>query len=85
MNKICEVCGEAANVLCMECKKYLCIECDTFLHGKERNKTHTREKISKNLPVDTKCPEHTKHPLEYFCEDDYGTPIAFVETYCLKL
>ena len=69
MSKTCEVCGDPATVLCLECGKYLCGECDAVVHKEEQNKSHKRESFT----VDTKCPEHTAHSLEYFCEDDYGT------------
>ena len=72
MSKACEMCGDPATVLCLECSKYLCDECSTVVHKRERNKLHKIEAISKTLTVDTKCPEHKEHPLEYFCEDDYG-------------
>ena len=77
MSKTCEVCGDIANTLCLECNKYLCDECDALVHKRERNKSHKREVIDKNLPVDTKCPEHTKYPLEYLCENDCGTTMTF--------
>ena len=77
MSKLCEMCGDTANVLCLECCKYLCGGCSAMIHEKEWNKSHKIEPISQNLPVDTKCPEHKEYPMKYFCEDDNGTTSKF--------
>ena len=44
-NKICDICGEEADNLCFKCSMYLCESCFKFIHEKNRNKNHKKEKI----------------------------------------
>ena len=38
----------------------------------KENKNHKKEKIDYFLPIDTRCPEHPKVPLDLFCINEKG-------------
>ena len=43
--KVCDICGEEANIICFDCVNYYCDSCSNFIHGKKINKEHKKEKI----------------------------------------
>ena len=40
--KICEICGEFAKILCLKCNSYFCDSCDKYVHEKKRNIQHKK-------------------------------------------
>ena len=71
-NKLCEVCQIPATNLCFECFLYLCDSCYKIIHNKLQNNKHQKEKIDYFVPIDTKCQEHPKNPINLFCIDEKG-------------
>ena len=70
--KQCEICGNDATSLCYKCISYFCEECYKYVHSKDRNKEHKKEKVDYFVPIDTKCPDHPKIPVTLFCVDEKG-------------
>ena len=70
--KLCEICKSEANSLCLECISYFCEECYKYIHGKKENSKHKKEKIDYFVPIETKCKDHQKVPINLFCVDDKG-------------
>ena len=70
--KKCEICGLEAKSLCLNCIMYLCENCYKFVHEKDINKNHNKEKIDYFCPIETKCPEHKKDRINLFCVDEKG-------------
>ena len=68
--KLCEICGVQANNLCLKCISYFCESCYKFIHEKELNIQHKKEKIDYFAPIDVKCPNHPKYPMELFCLEE---------------
>ena len=68
--KLCEICGVQANNLCLKCISYFCDSCYKFIHEKELNNQHKKEKIDYFTSIDVKCPKHPKYPMELFCVDE---------------
>ena len=68
--KKCDICGEQASSLCFNCNTYFCDSCFKFIHDKELNKNHPKEKIDYFAPIDLKCPDHPKIPMSLFCLSD---------------
>ena len=75
--KQCEICKIEATSLCLECISYYCDECYKYVHNKKENKNHKKEQIDYFVPIDTKCPEHSKRILDLFCIDEKGNPLKF--------
>ena len=77
MDKIkkCEICKEYASKICLNCLNYYCHNCNKFVHDKKENQNHKIEKIDYFVPIDTKCIEHPKYPLDYFCLNEKGKEI----------
>ena len=73
----CDICGEQASCLCFQCIMYFCDSCFKMIHDKQINKDHKKEKIDYFVPIDIKCPEHPKIPINLFCLDDKGKNIFF--------
>ena len=71
-NKICDICGEEADNLCFKCTMYLCESCFKFIHEKNRNKNHKKEKIDSFIPFPIKCPDHPKDRINLFCVNEKG-------------
>lgn len=65
--KVCDICGEEANIICFDCVNYYCDSCSNFIHGKKINKEHKKEKIYFSNLLNIKCETHPKNKLEYFC------------------
>jgi len=70
--KSCDICGIEATSLCFECEMYFCDTCYKFLHDKQKNSQHVKEKIDVYIPIDIKCPQHPKCLQNLFCIDDKG-------------
>ena len=70
--KLCQICGENANNLCYNCVMYLCDSCFKFIHDKNINKNHKKEKVDYFLPISLKCPYHPKDRINLFCLDEKG-------------
>jgi len=70
--KQCEMCRIPATNLCFECFIYFCDSCYKIIHDKLQDKNHKKEKIDYFAPIDTKCPEHKKVPINLFCIDEKG-------------
>ena len=64
-----EICGIEATSLCLKCISYYCDPCFKYIHEKQINNQHKKEKIDYYAPIDTKCPEHPKIPITLFCID----------------
>ena len=75
--KKCEICGIEATNLCLKCISYYCDSCFKFIHDKQINNQHKKEKIDYYAPIDTKCPEHPKIPITLFCVDEKGKFIFY--------
>ena len=76
-NNLCEICGEAANNLCLKCVMYLCDSCFKFIHDKNKNKNHKKEKIDYFVPIPLKCTFHPKDRINLFCSDEKGKNISY--------
>ena len=70
--KQCELCKIEASSLCQNCMSYYCDECYKYIHSKKENDNHKKEKIDYFVPIDTKCQEHPKIPINLFCIDEKG-------------
>ena len=70
--KKCEICKVEATCLCLQCYSYLCDLCFKYVHEKESNKNHKREKIDSYIQIDTKCPDHSTIPINLFCVEEKG-------------
>ena len=70
--KLCEICDEPAKSLCLDCANYLCEACYKYIHEKKKNINHKKEAIDPFNPMDIKCPDHPKIPMNLFCKDDQG-------------
>ena len=68
--KKCEICGLNSTCLCFQRIEYSCDSCFKFIHDKELNSGHKKEKIDPYFPMDLKCPEHKKIPYNLFCIDE---------------
>ena len=73
--KRCEICKSDPTSLCLECLSYYCEGCYKFVHDKEENSSHKKEKIDYFVPIDTKCPDHPKNPINLFCIEEKGKHI----------
>lgn len=70
--KLCEICREEANNLCFKCVMYLCESCFKFIHDKNANKNHKKEKIDYFVPFPLKCSDHPKDRINLFCVNEKG-------------
>ena len=70
--KQCEICGSLATNLCLKCISYFCDECYKYVHNKQINSQHKREKIDYFASIDTKCVDHPKDRISLFCVDEKG-------------
>ena len=70
--KKCEICELYATSLCFKCLSYFCDSCFKFVHDKKNNSQHKKESIDPFVPIDLKCPDHSKSPVNLFCIDDKG-------------
>ncbi len=51
---------------------YFCDKCYILAHNNEEFKSHKKDKIDFNVPIDLKCQEHKLYPLGLFCTTDKG-------------
>ena len=75
--KKCEICGLNSTCLCFQCIEYFCDSCFKFIHDKELNSGHKKEKIDPYAPIDLKCLEHPKSLNNLFCIDEKVKSINF--------
>ena len=69
--KHCDMCKFIeASCLCSKCFSYYCEGCFKQVHGVKENKDHKKETIDYNVPIDTRCPDHDKNPINLFCIDE---------------
>ncbi len=68
--KYCEICKEEANIICFDCINYYCDSCSNFIHEKEINKGHIKDKININRLLNIKCKIHPNKSLDFFCVDE---------------
>ena len=66
----CEICEENAENLCLLCNSYLCEGCFKFIHQKNKNNQHKKEKIDPYVPIITKCSIHPNNPVNLFCTNE---------------
>ena len=67
--KKCEICNSDPNSLCYQCISYFCEKRFKFVHDNQNNSQHKKEEIDPFVPIDTKCPDHSKIPVNLFCVD----------------
>ena len=70
--KECEICKSNATCLCLKSYSYFCDSCFKLVHDKEVNSNHKKEIIDPFVPIDIKCSEHDRHPMDLFCVDEKG-------------
>ena len=71
--KYCDMCKvNEANSLCPQCFCYFCEICYKAVHGMKENSWHKKEKVDYNVPIDTRCPEHSGNNINLFCVDEKG-------------
>ena len=70
--KKCDICLSYATVLCYECLNYFCDTCYKYVHDKENNANHKKEKMDDFVPTEIKCSKHLKNPLSLFCVEEKG-------------
>ena len=71
--KQCDICKvDEATSLCLQCFSYYCDGCYKQVHEKKENKEHKKEAIDYNVPIDTRCPEHSGNNINLFCIDEKG-------------
>ena len=72
----CEICETDATSLCIECTSYYCDSCFKYVHDKKPKSNHKKEKIDYFAPIDIKCLQHPKIPMNLFCIDERGNHIS---------
>ena len=71
--KQCDICKDVeATSLCPQCFCYYCDKCFKFVHESKSNNEHKKEAIDYNVPIDTRCPDHTGNNINLFCIDEKG-------------
>ena len=70
--KKCEICQSQATNICFKCFSYFCESCFKFVHDKQVNKDHKKEKVDYFIPIDIKCQIHPKNIINLFCVDEKG-------------
>lgn len=65
--KSCEICKDSPKYICFDCGFYLCDSCCKFIHEKKANSEHKIEIINILIPINIKCPKHSKNPMNLFC------------------
>ena len=71
--KQCDICKvDEATSLCPQCFSYYYDGCFKQVHEKKENKEHKKEAIDYNVPIDTRCPDHSGNNINLFCIDEKG-------------
>ena len=71
--KQCDMCKDKeATSLCPQCFSYYCDVCHKAVHENTKNSQHKKEKIDYNVPIDTRCPDHSGNNINLFCLDEKG-------------
>jgi len=88
--KQCDICQDfEATCLCPQCFCYFCDDCYKTVHKREKNKDHIKEKIDYNVPIDTRCPNHSGNNINLFCINEKGNIYYYIIIYrtllCLLL
>ena len=65
--KECDFCDSYVTCLCFECLNYFCENCFKLIHNMKKNSNNKKENIDPFVPIELKCPEHSKFPLTLFC------------------
>lgn len=65
--KFCEICKDSPKYICFDCGFYLCDSCFKFIHEKKANLEHKKEVLNTLIPMNIKCQEHPKNPMNLFC------------------
>ena len=69
----CDICKDKeATSLCPQCFSYFCNICYKAVHEKTKNSNHKKEIIDYNVPIDTRCPNHSGNNINLFCIDEKG-------------
>ena len=69
--KYCDMCKFIeASWLCPQCFCYYCEGCFKQVHSIKENSEHKKEAIDYNVPIDTRCPEHSGNNINLFCLDE---------------
>ena len=69
--KLCDICKDIeATSLCPQCFCYYCDKCFKCVHECKNNKSHKKELIDYNVPIDTRCPDHSGNNINLFCIDE---------------
>ena len=76
-NNLCDICGEKAENICFKCSMCLCDPCFKFIHDKNINKNHKKEKIDYFIPFPLKCTKHPKDRINLFCVNEKGKKYYF--------
>ena len=61
-----------ASWLCPQCFCYYCEGCFKQVHSIKENSEHKKEAIDYNVPIDTRCPDHSGNNINLFCLDEKG-------------
>ena len=71
--KQCDMCKFVeATSFCPQCFCYYCDGCCKQVHSVKGNKEHNKEAIDYNVPIDTRCPDHSGNNINLFCIDEKG-------------
>ncbi len=71
-SKKCDICQSRPTCLCYKCMLYFCDSCFKLAHNNDIKKSHKKDKIDYFALLDTKCQEHTSHPIDLFCLNEKG-------------
>ena len=80
--KKCDICKvNEATILCPPCFSYYCDKCHKCVHEIKENKDHKKEPIDYNVPIDTRCPDHSGNNINLFCLDEKGKIYLYIIIY----
>ena len=84
--KKCDICKvNEATILCPPCFSYYCDKCHKCVHEIKENKDHKKEPIDYNVPIDTRCPDHSGNNINLFCLDEKGKIYSYIIIYSTLL